>query len=91
MHWMKDPKTGKRSVTLTMFFVAFVVAIIKLLFAGLVIQGFKFGVFSGTDFATVVGAMGSIYGFRKHTDKGVARVIPPQPIRKKKVTKKVSH
>ncbi len=74
--WMKDPKTGKKSVTLTFFTIAFIVGIIKIILAGLTLKGIitdvdiiKLGEFSGTDFAAMVGAAGSVYGFRKFTDK----------------------
>ena len=67
--WLKDPKTGKKSVTLTLFLIAFMVAITKVLLAGLTIKELSFGAFTGADFAAVVGAMGGVYGFRKFTDK----------------------
>jgi len=67
--WFKDPKTGKKSATLTFFIIAFAVAIVKILLADLTIKGFAFGSFSGTDFATVIAAVGGVYGFRKFTDK----------------------
>lgn len=67
--WITDPKTGKKSVTVTMLVVGYAVALTKLLFADTNIGGFNLGAFSGSDFATVVGALGSIYGFRKFTDR----------------------
>jgi hypothetical protein len=66
--WFKDPKTGEYSVTLTFFVLGFIVALLKLLFAGMVIMSFKFGEFTGGEFATVVGALGAIYWARKNTD-----------------------
>jgi len=66
--WIRDPKTSKSSVTLTLLVIAFFVSIIKLLLSGMTIQGISLGEFSGTDFATVVGSIGALYGFRKHTD-----------------------
>lgn len=62
--WIKDPKTHELSVTLTAFVAGFVVATLKLLLSGIGILP----VFSGADFALVVGALGSIYAMRKHTD-----------------------
>lgn len=67
--YLKDPKTGKKSVTLTMMFSGFVVTMLKLLFAGAKYAEFSMGDFSGSDFATVMGALGAIYTARKYTDK----------------------
>lgn len=66
--WLKDPKTKQPSVTLTMFVLGFVVATLKLLTSGLTIHGLHLGVFGGGDFAAAVGALGSIYALRRHTD-----------------------
>jgi len=66
--WIQDPKTSKSSVTLTLLVIAFLVSVFKLLLSGMTVQGITFGEFSGTDFATVVGSIGALYGFRKHTD-----------------------
>lgn len=70
--WIKDPKTGEKSVTLTMMMTGFVTALGKLLLAGATVGSIKMGSFSGAEFAAVVGALGSIYAFRKHTDKDKA-------------------
>lgn len=65
--WLKDPKTGKESVTLSMFVYGFVVATTKLLLAGIEIhEKFKMSDFSGTDYAAVLGALGVIYTMRKN-------------------------
>lgn len=66
--WLKDPKTGEKSVTITAFMMGFVVATIKLLAAGLQIGSVSMAPFSGGDFAAVMGALGVIYAARKHTD-----------------------
>lgn len=65
MFWIKDPKTKKKSVTLTFFTIAFLIACGKLALSG--IKGFE--TFTGADFAAVIGAAGALYSFRKHTDK----------------------
>jgi len=70
MFYLKDPKTGQLSVTLTLLISTFAIALIKVLLAGITINNFSFGEFTGTDFAAMIGAVGAIYGFRKHTDKG---------------------
>lgn len=67
--WIKDPKTKEKSVTVTLLICGYTVALSKLLFAGFTFGDYSFGQFSGTDFAAVVGALGTIYGFRKFTDK----------------------
>ena len=67
--WLKDPKTNKPSVTLTMFVTGFVVALFKLLTSGISLAVVSSAPFTGGDFAAVVGALGAIYTARKHTDK----------------------
>jgi hypothetical protein len=68
--YLKDPKTKKKSATMTILMVTVGVCLLKLLFAGVSYGDFSVGDFSGTDFAAAVGAAGAIYGFRKHTDRG---------------------
>jgi hypothetical protein len=67
--YLKDPKTGKKSVTVSILMSTFAVCLLKLLLSGVSYSDFTMGVFTGADFATAVGAAGAIYGFRKHTDK----------------------
>ena len=67
--WLKDPKTNKCSVTLSLMVTGFTVALIKLLLSELKVGDLSLGVFSGTDFAAVIGSLGAIYAARKHTDK----------------------
>lgn len=62
--WMRKEKPG-RSVTLTFFTIAFVFAMGKLLVSGLQIGSFTMGVFTGSDFAAVVGSLGGVYALRK--------------------------
>lgn len=68
--FIKDPKTGEQSVTLTAFVAGFAVATLKLLVSGLTVAGVSVAAFSGGDFAAVVGSLGAIYAMRKHTDAG---------------------
>lgn len=68
--YFKDPKTGKKSATLTILMTTFGVCLLKLLIADISFEGFNAGAFTGADFAAAVGAAGAIYGFRKHTDTG---------------------
>jgi hypothetical protein len=67
--WLKDPKTGQESVTVTAFMGGLAVALLKLLSSGLKIGDFQLETFSGGEFAAVVGALGAIYAMRKATDK----------------------
>lgn len=66
--YMKDPKTGDKSVTLTLLIVGFTICLLKLLTSGIVIGTIQLGTFSGSDFATAVGALGALYAARKHSD-----------------------
>lgn len=66
--WIKDPKTGEPSVTVTAFVTGFSVATLKLLFSGVAVGNVTLQPFTGSDFAMVVGAVGAIYWARKNTD-----------------------
>jgi len=70
--YLKDPKSGKDSVTLTAFIVGFAVCLAKLALSGMVIGGIEFSVFSGLDFSLAVGSLGAIYGYRKTTDNAAS-------------------
>lgn len=76
--WIKDPKTKKKSATLTFLTWTIAMASFKLLVSGIVIPNFiTFSDFSGTDFATVVGVISGLYWGRKHSDKKKEEDIPP--------------
>lgn len=64
--WINDPKTGKKSVTVTLTFYTIIVACIKVLLSGLTIGNLTFSQFSGVDFAAMITASGGIYGWNKH-------------------------
>ena len=64
--WLKDPKTGEKSVTLTTFICGFAVCVIKLLLSGVVIKNTQLGAFTGGDFAASVAALGTIYWARRN-------------------------
>lgn len=66
--WVRDPKTGELSVTLTAFCVGFGVATLKLLLAGSTLGPVSFSPFTGSDYAMVVGAVGALYWARKNTE-----------------------
>lgn len=67
--WLSDPKTKEPSVTLTAFVLGFGVATLKLLASGVTVGVVTLSPFTGVDFAAVVGALGTIYAYRKKTDK----------------------
>ena len=66
--WLRDPKTKEKSVTLTIFVLAAVVAIFKLLVSGVALGSYSMSAFSGTEFAAVLASVGAIYWGRKNTD-----------------------
>ena len=67
--YLKDPKTGKKSVTMTMMIDGYCVALLKLLFAGMTYKSLTLGAFAASDFAIIIGALGALYAGRKYTDK----------------------
>lgn len=68
MFYLKDPKTGEQSFTMTMCAVTLGICCFKLLLSGITIGSITMSTFSGSDFALAVGAAGAIYGWRKFTD-----------------------
>jgi hypothetical protein len=67
--FLKDPKTGEKSVTVTLLVIGFSVALIKLLLADSEIGSFKMGPFGSSDFGIIIGSLGALYSARKYTDK----------------------
>lgn len=66
MIYLKDPNNGSPSPALTVFLASVGVAVLKLLLSGVVIGSVTLGVFSGTDFAAVVGSAGALYAAVQH-------------------------
>lgn len=64
--YLKDPKTGEKSVTLTFFVIGFLVALGKLLLSGITVGSVSLSPFTGVDFAAVTGALGGIYALRRN-------------------------
>lgn len=60
--------SGNPSSTLTFFAFGFIIVNLKLLFSGMTIGGFSMSVFSGTEYAAAIGALGAIYVLRRNTD-----------------------
>lgn len=73
--WLTDPGTKEPSVTMTLFVYGFGVACLKMLSSGIVIEGIHLAQFGGGDFAAVVGALGTIYAARRHTDATVSAKV----------------
>lgn len=67
--WLKDPKNGKESVSLTAFAAGFGVATIKLFVAGLTVGSFTMSAFTGSDYALVVGTVAGLYWARRKDNK----------------------
>lgn len=67
--WIKDPKTTKKSVSVTLLVLGYSVCLLKLLFADSKMGDFSMGGFTSSDFATIVGTLGALYAGRKYTDK----------------------
>ena len=64
--YLKDPKTDKPSVSLTLLITGFTVALVKLLVSNSTMYGVTFGVFSGSDFSMVVGTLAALYFSRRY-------------------------
>lgn len=64
--YLTDPKTNKKSVSLTLLITGFTVALVKLLVSNSTIYGFQFGAFSGSDFSMVVGTVAALYFSRRY-------------------------
>jgi hypothetical protein len=73
MKYLKDPKTGEESVTLTVFVTGVLVSTLKLLTSGLSIGTVVLQPFTGVDYAAAIGALGAIYVMRRNSDH------PPKP------------
>lgn len=65
MMYFKDKKTGKPSVTLTMFVLGFVTVTLKLLLAGITLGSIVIAPFSGIEYAAAIAALGGVYTLRK--------------------------
>ena len=66
--WIADPKTGEKSVTLTLFVSGFVVCLLKLIGSGVSVGSVTLSAFTGGDFAAAIGALGAIYTARRWQD-----------------------
>ncbi len=63
--YLKDPKTGEKSVSLTLFVSGFLICLTKMILSGIVIGSIQLSPFSGVDFAAAVGALGGVYALRR--------------------------
>jgi hypothetical protein len=57
---------GNKSLTACMLKITFIVALIKILIAGLKVKGIEFGEFSATDFGTMLAPMITLYWGRRN-------------------------
>jgi hypothetical protein len=67
--YSSDPKTKRKSVTLTILLITFMVCITKLLLSNMVINDWTVPEFTASDFAVALAAAGALYSARKYTDK----------------------
>lgn len=72
--WLKDPKTGQASVSLTAFVTGYLTALAKLVFSGVTLKGITLAPFSGIEFAAVVGALGTLYHYRRKTSNDSSKL-----------------
>ena len=77
----KDPSTGKASITMTSFFLGFLVVNAKLILSGVTIGGVVCSAFTGVDYCSALGALGAIYVARKATTPSTAKA-PAEPDKK---------
>lgn len=65
--WIKDPKTGDKSVTLTILLLLVIVATAKLMLSGVAISDtFTFEKFTAGDWATIFGPAAGFYWGRRN-------------------------
>ena len=67
--YLTDPNTNKKSVSLTLFVLGFLVACGKLIFSGVEVHGIVLSPFTGLDFGAVVAALGAVYSVRRNSHK----------------------
>jgi hypothetical protein len=75
---MKDPATKQPSMHATAFFVGFIVALFKLIFSGTKIGGIVMSQFNGMDFASTMGALGSMFSLHHYVTNDPNRQYKPQ-------------
>ena len=68
--YLKDPKSGEPSVTLTLLVTGFIICTLKMLTSGIEIGTIKLAQFGGGDFAAAVGALAAVYWARRNSDSG---------------------
>lgn len=69
--FIKDTK-NKKSLTATILFWGSIVCFLKLIFSGITVGGITIAVFSGSDFAMVMGSLGAIYTARR------SKIVKPE-------------
>jgi hypothetical protein len=64
-----DPKTGERSVSLTILWLTLWVSLFKLLFSSIILGTFNFGLFDASQYALALSVPCGLYFGRKYSDK----------------------
>jgi len=67
--WLKDPRTERKSVTLSLLMSGFFLSCLKLILSDMTIRGIHFEKFSGADFALIVSTCAGLYSYRKFQKK----------------------
>jgi hypothetical protein len=67
--WIKDPKTGEKSVSLTLLVAGFVTLLGKVLLSGVVIADANLGTMSASDFAMAISPLAALYWGRRKDSK----------------------
>jgi len=67
--WLPDPKTGEKSVTVTLTVAAFILAMIRYSLSGLQFGSFLMPVTPATDVMIILSPLLTAYLGRKYTDK----------------------
>lgn len=63
-------RNGVPSATRTAFFAGFIICLLKLVFSGFEVGSIKLDLFTGSDFAMAVGALGAVYSLDKKVNDG---------------------
>ena len=69
MFWLIDPKNSKKSVSLTILVATLLICLFKLLFSGMTIGTFSFGLFDASQYALALSVPCGLYFGRKYSDK----------------------
>ena len=74
------PKTGEKSVTLTAFWIGFIIVMIKIIISDMTIAGKLMPHFSGLDGSMLISALGGLYSLRKYSESRTRNINVTQKI-----------